>query len=298
MSNYKITCSSTCDLTAEHLKALDCAYIKFHYMIDGAEYPDDLFTTCTPEDFYGKIKNGALPTTSQITPAEAIEVFEPILKQGYDLLHIEFSSGLSGSYNSSLAAKAELEKKYPERKICVVDSLAASSGYGLLVDKAVELKNSGMSIDELYAWLEENKLRLRHWFFTGNLAHLKRGGRVSGAAATIGSLLKIKPILYNDGGKFEKLAMCLTSAQGRKKIIDQIKKDFSGKFKEEYENNKIVISVAHTQNEADALKMKDEIIKAFPKATFKFVDPLSLSVACHIGPGALGIAFSVNNYLQ
>ena len=289
MSNYKITCSSTCDLTAEHLKALDCAYIKFHYMIDGAEYPDDLFTTCTPEDFYGKIKNGALPTTSQITPAEAIEVFEPILKQGYDLLHIEFSSGLSGSYNSSLAAKAELEKKYPERKICVVDSLAASSGYGLLVDKAVELKNSGMSIDELYAWLEENKLRLRHWFFTGNLAHLKRGGRVSGAAATIGSLLKICPVMdVNSLGKLTVRKKALGKKKAKKIVAELIREqaedglDYAEKC---YISNSMVLE--------DATDVARDIEQEFKclKGGKVFINNIGTVIGSHTGDGTVALFY-------
>lgn len=175
MSEYKITCCSTCDLTAQHLKELDVAHGPYHYIIDGVDNIDDLFQSKSPTKFYDDIDAGAMPTTSQVTPEELIEVWQPILKAGFDVLHIEFSSGLSGGYESAKMAKAEMDKEYPARKIVIVDSLAASSGYGLLVDKAVELKKSGMSIDELSRWLEDNKLRLRHWFFSTNLKHFKRG---------------------------------------------------------------------------------------------------------------------------
>lgn len=289
MANYKITCSSTCDLTAEHLKALDCEFIKFHYVIDGVEYPDDLFTSCTPEEFYGRIKNGALPTTSQITPAEAIEVFEPILKAGNDILHIEFSSGLSGSYNSSLTAKAELEKKYPERKIYVVDSLAASSGYGLLVDKAVELKNSGMNIDELNAWIEENKLRLRHWFFTPNLTHLKRGGRVSGAAAAIGSLLKICPVMdVNSLGKLTVRKKALGKKKAKKIVAELIREQAEGglDYAEKcYISNSMVLD--------DATDVAKDIEGAFKnlKGGKVLINNIGTVIGSHTGDGTVALFY-------
>ena len=169
MSDYKITCCSTCDLAASHLKKIGADYALYHYVIDGVDYLDDLFLSKTPAEFYGAIDGGAMPTTSQVTPEQLLTMLEPILKEGLDVLHIEFSSGLSGGWEqSALVAQKILKEKYPARKIYFVDSLAASSGYGLLVDKAAELKAGGMGIDELYKWLEANKLRVRHWFFTTN----------------------------------------------------------------------------------------------------------------------------------
>ena len=129
MADYRISCSSTADISAEHLKKLGCVFGKYHYIIDGKDYSDDLYTTITPAEFYAKIDAGAMPTTSQVTPEELCEIFEPILSAGYDLLHIEFSSGLSGGWQSAQAAQKIMAAKYPERKVYVVDSLAASSAY-------------------------------------------------------------------------------------------------------------------------------------------------------------------------
>ena len=139
MSDYVITCCSTCDLTDGYLKSLGVPFGLYHYILDGEDFLDDLFVSKTPAEFYGAIDKGAMPTTSQVTAEQLIALAEPILQSGKDLLHIEFSSGLSGGWEqSALVAQAELIKKYPFRKILFADSLAASSGYGLLVDKAVE----------------------------------------------------------------------------------------------------------------------------------------------------------------
>ncbi len=219
MSDYKITCCSTCDLTAEHLRKLGISFAKYHYIIDGKDYPDDLFTSRSPEDFYGAIDGGALPTTAQVSPEELVAMIEPLLEAGYDVLHIEFSSGLSGGWQSAQQARDILAPKYPKRKIYIVDSLAASSGYGLLVDKAAELKDGGMGIDELYKWLEDNKLRLRHWFYSTNLTHFKRGGRISGPAAAIGSILNICPVMdVNSEGKL----IIRKKVMGKKKAINAL----------------------------------------------------------------------------
>lgn len=219
MSEYKITCCSTCDLTAEHLEKLGIGYATYHYVIDGKDFADDLFTSRSPEDFYGAIDGGALPTTAQVSPEELVALVEPLLQAGYDVLHIEFSSGLSGGWQSAQTARELLAPKYPKRKFYIVDSLAASSGYGLLVDKAAELKAGGMDIDDLYAWLEQNKLRLRHWFFSTNLAHFKRGGRISGPAAAIGSMLNICPVMdVNSEGKL----IIRKKVFGKKKAIKEM----------------------------------------------------------------------------
>ena len=288
MNDYKITCCTTCDLSKEHLDAMGVAYVKYHYVIDGVEYPDDLFTSRTPEDFYGAISAGALPTTSQITPEEVMEVLEPILKEGYDVLHIEFSSGLSGSWQSALAAKEILQKKYPQRKIYAVDSLAASSGYGLLVDKAVELKDGGMNIDGLYAWLEENKLRVRHWFFTTNLTHLKRGGRVSGPAAAIGTMLNICPVMdVNSQGKL----IVRKKAMGKKKAVMELYKTMCAQAEKSTEyDGKCFISNSLCQSTAK--QVSDLIEKTFINLNGKVeIDNIGTVIGSHTGPGTVALFY-------
>lgn len=288
MADYKITCCSTADISAEHLKKIGCAFGKYHYIIDGKDFSDDLYTSITPAEFYGKIDAGAMPTTSQVTPEELCEVFDPILADGYDILHIEFSSGLSGGWQSALAAQKTMSEKYPERKVYVVDSLAASSGYGLLVDKAAELKAGGMGIDELKKWVEENRLRVRHWFFATNLAHFKRGGRVSGPAAAIGSLLNICPVMdVNCEGKL----IVRRKALGRKKAV----KDMFSSMCAQAENGtgysgKCYIS--HSMMDAEANQLKSMIEETFPSLDGCVeINPIGTVIGSHTGPGTVALFF-------
>lgn len=288
MQDYKITCCSTCDLTAEHLKSLGVEFAKYHYIIDGVDYKDDLFVSSSPESFYGAIAAGALPTTSQVTPEELLELWSPILAQGHDILHIEFSSGLSGGYASALSAQEEVKKHYPARKVVVVDSLCASSGYGLLVDKAVELKAGGMGLEELTAWLEENKLRLRHWFFSTNLQHFKRGGRISGSAATIGSLLKICPVMdVNCQGKL----IIRKKVTGKKKAIKEMFEQMTAQAEggAGYDGK---CFISHSDVIADARELADLIHAGFPKLNGSVeIDNIGTVIGSHTGPGTVALFF-------
>ena len=198
MGDYIISCCSTADLTEEHFRSRDISYICFHYELDGVQYADDLGKSMPFEEFYKKMTQGADTKTSQVNSEEFREYFEAFLKEGRDVLHLCLSSGISGVINSALAAKQELEELYPDRKIYVVDSLGASSGYGLLMDKLADLRDEGMGIDELYAWTEKNKRRLNHWFFSTDLTFYIKGGRVSRASGFIGGVLGICPLLNMD----------------------------------------------------------------------------------------------------
>ncbi len=288
MAEYKITCCSTCDLTKEHLAAIGVEYANYHYILDGVDHLDDLYSTQSATQFYDSIDAGAMPTTAQVTPEELIALFEPILKSGCDILHIEFSSGLSGGWLSALAAQEAMQKKYPERKILTVDSLAASSGYGLLVDKAAELKKSGMGIDELYAWLEENKLRVRHWFFTTNLDHFRRGGRVSGPSAVIGTILGICPVMdVSCEGKL----LVRKKVMGKKKAIREMitlmqqqaegGSDYSEKC---YMCNSRVLD--------DACEVAEQVQNLFPKMNGKVeINDIGTVIGSHTGPGTVALFF-------
>ena len=275
-------------MTAEHLKSLGVEFAKYHYIIDGVDYKDDLFVSSSPESFYGAIAAGALPTTSQVTPEELLELWSPILAQGHDILHIEFSSGLSGGYASALSAQEEVKKHYPARKVVVVDSLCASSGYGLLVDKAVELKAGGMGLEELAAWLEENKLRLRHWFFSTNLQHFKRGGRISGPAATIGSLLKICPVMdVNCQGKL----IIRKKVTGKKKAIKEMFEQMSAQAEggAGYDGK---CFISHSDVIADARELADLIHSGFPKLNGSVeIDNIGTVIGSHTGPGTVALFF-------
>jgi DegV family protein with EDD domain len=196
MSDYIISCCSTADISEKHFLERDIHYICFHYELDGVAYIDDLGKTMDIEDFYKAMTEGADTKTSQINADEYEKYFEDFLKQGKDILHITLSSGISGTINSAQIAAQTLMEKYPDRKIYVIDSLAASSGYGLLMDKVADLRDAGMGIDELRGWVEENKLRVNHWFFTTDLTFFIKGGRVSKVSGFVGNLLNLGVLLF------------------------------------------------------------------------------------------------------
>ena len=198
MEKYLLTCDTAVDLNREYLKEKNIPFVSFHYNLDGKDYKDDLGETLSYEDFYKKIDGGSMPVTSQVNIADAIEFFESFLKEGYDILHLAFSSGLSGTYNSVHTAAEELKSEYPDRKIVVIDSLAASSGYGLLLDAMIERKEDGASLEELAAFAEAEKLNVQHWFYTTDLTHFKRGGRISATACAIGNFLNLCPVMNVD----------------------------------------------------------------------------------------------------
>ena len=178
MPDYVLSCCSTADMPLEYFQKRDIPFVCFHFTMNGREYPDDLGQTMPFDEFYKRIAAGALPTTSQVNVTQFIEFFEPYLAAGKDILHISISSGLSGTYNSAVMARQQLLQKYPNRQLQIVDSLGASSGYGLLVDAAADLRDGGAALEDVHAWVNANKLNVHHWFFSTDLTHYKRGGRI------------------------------------------------------------------------------------------------------------------------
>ncbi len=198
MADYVLSCCSTADLSEEHFTDRNISYICFHFELDGKQYPDDLGKSIPFDKFYTAMANGADTKTSQINANEFETYFEPFLQQGKDILHVTLSSGISGVLNSACLARDVLSEKYPERKILIVDSLAASSGYGLLMDKLADLRDEGKGIDEVYQWCLDNRLHVHHWFFSTDLTFYIKGGRVSKTAGFVGGLLNICPLLNMD----------------------------------------------------------------------------------------------------
>ena len=285
MADYKITVDSTCDLPLSYLKENDVHFFQLKFIMDDIEYPDDMLQSMSAKDFYSKLAAGSMSTTSQVNVADYTEIMEPMLKEGHDILQISFSSGLSGSYNSAAIAVRELSEKYPKRKIRLVDSLGASLGYGLLVDYAVEMKKLGKSIDEVYEWLEENKLTVSHQFTVDSLEHLKRGGRVSGAAAAIGTLLKVKPALVIDAEGHVKAG---DKVKGRKKALIALvdKMEVEGK---NLDGQKIYICHADCLDDAQFIERK--VKERFPnigEIVIWYVGPV---IGTHSGPGTAGLFF-------
>ena len=214
MREYVITTDNTADLPYSYYKQHDIEYMYLTYQMEGETYgkQDEMEF----KDFYERMRKGSMPTTSQVNSEEAKEVLRPLLIQGKDILHLAFSSGLSGSYNSVRMAAEELREEFPERKIVVIDSLCASLGEGLFVDKAVEMKEEGKSLEENAAWLEKNKLNFCHVFTVDDLFHLHRGGRVSKVAAVVGTMINLKPLLHVDN---EGHLIPLKNVRGRRKSL-------------------------------------------------------------------------------
>ena len=198
MSDYVLSCCSTADLPIEVLQSRDIKYICFHYQLNDTWYPDDMGQTIPYDKFYKAMADGAMTKTSQVNTEEYVEYFEGFLKEGKDVIHAALSSGISGTVNSANIAREMLAEKYPDRKIYVVDTFAASGGFGLLVDRMADLRDEGMSIDDLYQWTIDHRLQLHHWFFSTTLTYFIRGGRISKTAGTVGNLLNICPLMNVD----------------------------------------------------------------------------------------------------
>ncbi len=285
MAEYKITVDSTCDLPLSYLQENDIHFFSLKFIMDDVEYPDDMLQSMSANEFYRKLSEGSTSTTSQVNVTDYTQVWEPMLKQGLDILQISFSSGLSGSYNSAAIAVKELSEKYPERKLLLVDSLGASLGYGLLVDYAAELKKAGKTIDEVYAWAEENKLNIAHQFTVDSLSHLRRGGRLSSTAAVLGTLLKIKPTLIVDAQGHVKAG---DKVKGRKKALIAL----VNKMQEEgvnLEGQKIYI--CHANCHDDAQLLADKIKQRFPKIGEIIIWYVGPVIGSHSGPGTVALFY-------
>lgn len=288
MSEYVLSCSSTADLTKEHLEKRDIEYICFHYVLDGKDYLDDFGETIPLDEFYLKMQQGADTKTFQINADEYESFFEKFLQQGKDILHLSLSSGISGTVNSAMIAKGMLEEKYPERKIYVVDSLAASSGYGLLMDKLADLRDEGRTIDEVYKYAQEHKRELNHWFFSTDLTFFVKGGRVSKTAGFFGNMLNICPLLnVNYLGQLIPRAKIRSK---RKAIAAAAEKMFElAKDGDQY-CEKCFIS--NSACEEDAIALARLIEEHFPKLNGKVqIFPIGTTIGSHTGPGTVALFF-------
>ena len=285
MKNYVIVTESTTDLTQDLVNELG---IKIIPMVFGFEnesylnYPDN--REMDIHKFYERVKAGERSTTALINSKTFEEYFEPILKSGDDILYIGFSSGLSGTYNSSLIAAEELKQKYPDSKIVCIDTLAASMGEGLLVYHAVKLKQQGKNIEQVSQWLMDNRLKLNHWFTVDDLNHLRRGGRISAMTATIGSALNVKPILHVDN---EGHLIPVHNVRGRKKSINALLEHM-----EELSINpqEQTIFISHANCLEDAENLANLIRKKLKikEIILNFIGPV---IGSHTGQGAIALFF-------
>ena len=288
MNPYVISCCSTADLSEEHFRSRNISYICFHFELDGVEYPDDLGKSIPFDEFYRRMANGASTKTSQINVEEFTEYFEPFLKEGKDILHVSLSSGISGVFNSASLARNLLMQKYPERTILIVDSLGASSGYGLFMDRLADLRDEGYSIQELYEWAMKNRLRLNHWFFSTDLTFYIRGGRVSKTSGFIGTILNICPLLnMNRLGQLIPREKIRTKKKVIQAIVTRMKAcadngtDYSGKC-----------YISHSACYEDARAVADLVEAAFPKLNGKVeIYSVGTTIGSHTGPGTVALFF-------
>lgn len=288
MSEYIISCCSTADLSAEHMEERNLKYICFHYEMDGTAFLDDLGKTMSFEEFYKAMADGADTKTSQINASEYEEYFEGFLKEGKDVLHVTLSSGISGSHNSANIAKDMLAEKYPERKLLVVDSLGASSGYGLLMDKLADLRDQGKSIDEVYAWAEENKLCMHHWFFSTDLTFYVKGGRISKTSGFVGNILNICPLLnMDDEGHLVPRFKIRTKKKVIRAIVEKMEEFAQGGL--QYADKCYMCQSACMEDAQAVAKLVEE---KFPKLKGKVeINHIGTTIGSHTGPGTVALFF-------
>ena len=288
MRQFALTCCSTADMSREFFEEHNIPFACFHYIIDGVEYPDDLGKTVPISEFYRQMSEGAMPTTSQVNEQSYIDMWRPILTSGEDVLHITLSSGLSGTINSANLARDALKEEFPQRTVLVIDSLGASSGYGLLVTETCRLRDAGASLESAALWVEENKLRVHHWFFSTDLSSYYRGGRISRSSAWFGTILKICPLLnMNRRGEL----IPREKVRGKLKVIDEI----VGRMEKHAEGGLEYSGKCYISN-SDCLE-DAKAVAALVEKRFKNLDgPVLINnvgtvIGAHTGPGTVALFF-------
>ena len=287
-SGYVISCCSTVDLPKDFFEKKNIRYICFHYQLDGVDYLDDLGQTIPFDEFYKKMENGADTKTSQINVEEYEEYFESIVKEGKDIIHLTLSSGISGTINSANIAKDMVLDKYPDRKIEIIDSLAASSGYGLLMDILADKRDQGLSFDELKEFALDIRNKVQHWFFSTDLTFYIKGGRVSKTAGFVGSMLNICPLLnVNIEGKLIPREKVRTKKKVSQRVVDIMEeralggKDYSGKC-----------FISQSACREDAEYVASLIEERFPKLKGKvMINDIGTTIGSHTGPGTVAVFY-------
>lgn len=287
MSDYVIFTDSACDIAEEKLKSWQVAYCSLSFTIVGEDKEYSNYDLA-PHDFYEKMRGGAVAKTSAINTDCFLNYFEPILKEGKDLLYLGFSSGLSTTFNCARMAAEELKSKYPDRKIITIDTLCASAGQGLLVYLAVLEKEKGASIEQVAQYVQGLIPNMCHWFTVDDLVYLKRGGRISPTVALVGSVLGIKPILHMDD---EGHLISRGKVRGRKAAIEALA-DKYGELAKKNAPRKVFLCQADCMDDAQLLvKMLGEKYKV----DVDYIADIGPVIGAHSGPGTLAIFFIGEN---
>ena len=280
MNDYVITVNSTVDLPKEWLEERHIPVIPLKYTIDGETYKG--MEGLSSKEFFQKLREGKMAVTSQVNPEEAKEALEAFLKEGKDILHLAFSSGLSGTYNSMRIAAEELEEEYPERKVIVIDTLCACLGEGLLLYYALKRKGEGKSIEEVAQWAEENKLHVCHNVAIDDLNHLQRGGRVSKTTAILGTMVQVKPIIHMDD---KGLLQVIGKERGRKKALNKIV-DMAVEQAKGWENDIIMITHGDCAEDAEYVA---ELVRKKMGIENILVNNIGEIIGSHTGPGVVAV---------
>ena len=284
---FTLSCCSTVDLPYSYMESRDIPVLFYTYVVDGREYDDDMGRD--PEAlprFYTFLKEGKLPQTSQINVAAYTEFFEKLLDKGGDVLHIAFTSGQSGSVHNAFLAAEELKDRYPGQRLVVIDSLCSSSGYGLLVDYAADMRDEGKTLDEVAQWVLDNRNKVHHQFFSSDMTQFHRTGRVSGAAAAVATVLNICPIMrLNDEGRIIAYDKVRGRANAVKETIRVMRNhvqdgvNYSGKC-----------LICHSDDPVDGERARAEICAEFPKADVHLLK-IGTIIGAHCGPGTVAVFF-------
>lgn len=279
----KIITDSCCDLSYDYIKENNLEVIPFPYSIDGTEYVDDFGRSLSYKGFYNELRNGRMPSTSQITVYTFENVFKRYASEGYSVIYLGFSSALSQTYNNSIAARNIILEEMPEADVTLIDTKSASVGLGAIVFYANEMLKQGKTKEEIINWVEENKLKSNHWFIIDSLDHLKRGGRISAASAAVGTILDVKPVLnLDDYGRLN----VVQKVRGRKKSIKALLEELKNIKDPEYQT----LFINHGDCHEEAENLRELVLKEVDvkDVVINYVGPI---IGSHTGPNMLCLVF-------
>ncbi len=278
----KLITDSACDLSREYLKTQEVEVIPIYISLDGKDFKDGI--DIAPEEIYQGMRDGKVYKTAQITIKDFENIFEKYVQSGDEILHLSFSSGLSGTYNAALIAANTVKEKYPNAKIQIIDTKAAVNGLGLIVKKAVDGKNNGMSFEDLIKCVESDVAKIEHIFTVEDLNYLYRGGRLSKGAAVVGNMLNIQPVLrVNEDGRLEQL----DKVRGRKKLFGKILELMEDKADD---LDSQTIGISHGDDQESAEKLVEMIKERFGTKDF-IISMMGAAIGAHTGPGTLCVFF-------
>ena len=290
MEKIAVVTDSNSGITQEEGKNLGIYIVPMPFTVDGVEYLEDI--SITQEKFFELLENGAEVTTSQPSQAYLEELWSNLLKSYEHIIYFPMSSGLS--------ATCENAKRFAEKfdgRVHVVDNLRISVPQKINVYEAVNMVKDGKSVEEILEHAEKTTGKYSIYITLNVLKYLRKGGRITPAAAALGDMFKLKPVLSSRGQSFDKFAIALSMGQAKRRMIQQIKNELETEFKAEHNQGKMALLVAYSKVRDEGLKFAKEIEQEFPTMKVLYVDPLSLSVACHTGAGALGIGICVCDYV-